>query len=93
MDARQFVRFCEDVLEHPAGEDMGRPLRLEDWQVDLFGEALAVDGDGRPRWQTVATCIPRGNGKTTMLAAYALYRRLGFHEEPAGLSVLRYQLR
>ncbi len=39
----QFVRFCEDVLEHPAGEDIGRPFRLEDWQVDIFEEALALE--------------------------------------------------
>ena len=82
MDAHQFTRFCEDVLEHPAGEDMGRPLRLEDWQVDLFAEALELDAAGRPRWQTVATCIPRGNGKTTMLAAYALYRLLADADNP-----------
>ena len=82
MDADQFIRFCEDCLEHPAGEDMGRPFRLEDWQVDLFTEALAVDMDGRPRWQTVATCIPRANGKTTMLAAYALYRLLADEDNP-----------
>jgi hypothetical protein len=62
VDAQQFIRFYGEALEHPAGEDIGRPLRLEDWQVEIFTAAMELDPAGRPVWQTVATCIPRANG-------------------------------
>ncbi|MBA2708769.1 MAG: hypothetical protein H0U59_13270 [Gemmatimonadaceae bacterium] len=53
----------------------GEPLKLEKWQKRWFREVLARDGDA-PRWHSVALVVPRKNGKSTMLAAYALYSLL-----------------
>ncbi len=54
----------------------GLPLAYEPWQLEFLGEALAVNGDGSPYWSSVVLCVPRKNGKTTLLSAYALYHAL-----------------
>jgi len=54
----------------------GKPLVLEPWQEELFGEALRVDEQGRLVWRSLIVVAPRKNGKTVMLAAYALWRLL-----------------
>lgn len=51
----------------------GRPLVLEPWQLDFCAEALAVDDSEVPYWKTVIAVLPRKNGKTSLLAAYAEY--------------------
>lgn len=71
-----FARFCATVLEHPSGIFAGQPLELEPWQRDVFDAALEVNELEELRWQSVALVVPRKNGKTTLLAAYALYRCL-----------------
>jgi len=73
-DGESFDAFCADFLIHTVDEWDGDPVVLEEWQADVFGEALAVTEEGRWHWRTVVLCLPRGNGKTTMMAAYALYR-------------------
>lgn len=42
----------------------------------LLDEALAYDTDGWPVWNSVVIVMPRKNGKTMLLAAYAVYRLL-----------------
>ena len=54
----------------------GKPLLLEPWQREIMDEALELDDDGRPKWSSVALVLPRKNGKTAMLAAFAVYRLL-----------------
>jgi hypothetical protein len=44
----------------------GEPLKLEPWQKRFWNEALK-------NWRSVVLIVPRKNGKTQMLAAYALY--------------------
>lgn len=51
----------------------GLPLELEGWQLVFLNEALACNPDGTPYWLSVVLCVPRKNGKTTLLSAYALY--------------------
>jgi len=63
------AEHCEQSVDRFAG----LPLVLESWQLDIMGEALAVDADGAPFWKTVVIVLPRKNGKTTMLGAYAAY--------------------
>lgn len=57
----------------------GLPLVLEPWQREALGEALAVDEFDVWVWGTVVWVVPRKNGKTALLAAYALYRLV--HDE------------
>jgi phage terminase large subunit-like protein len=60
-----FARFCASLTQ---SEDRweGRPLLLEPWQKRFWREAL---GD----WRSVVLVVARKNGKTSMLAAFALY--------------------
>jgi Terminase large subunit, ATPase domain len=63
----------------------GVPLTLEDWQFEMMCEALAEEEDGAAYWQTVVLVLPKGNGKTSLLAAYALY---DLHETEGAPEVL-----
>ncbi len=71
-----FAEFCAKHLTQSVDEWDGLPLELEDWQRSMMGVALEYDQDGWPVWRSVVFCIPRKNGKTCLLAAYALYRLL-----------------
>lgn len=61
-----FAAFCESLTQ---SEDRweGEPLILEPWQKRFWKDAL--DGD----WRSLVLLVPRKNGKTQMLAAYAVY--------------------
>lgn len=75
-EVEHFAGFCERYLIQSVDRWDGEPLRLEPFQLDLMGEALAFDAAGLPVWRSVAIVMPRKNGKTQLLAAFALYRLL-----------------
>lgn len=60
---------CVQSVDQFAGE----PLALEPWQVEFMGEVLAVERDETPYWSVGVLVLPRKNGKTTLLGAYADY--------------------
>lgn len=66
------AEYCIQTIDQFAGW----PLELERWQTTFLGEALAVNDDGDPFWDTAVLVVPRKNGKSTMLAAYGLYHLL-----------------
>lgn len=68
-----FAWWCETHCVQSIDQFAGQPLVLEPWQIDFMGEALSVDEEGMPYWATVVLVLPRKNGKTTMLGAYADY--------------------
>lgn len=70
-----FAWWCEQTLEHSVDVFDGQPFSLEPWQQEIVDEAFAV-ADGAYLWRSVAIVLPRKNGKTQILAAYALYRLL-----------------
>jgi phage terminase large subunit-like protein len=63
--ASHFAEFCASLTQ---SEDRweGEPFTLEPWQRRFWREALRD-------WRSVVLIVPRKNGKTTMLAALALY--------------------
>ena len=65
----RFAKFCEKYIVVPKGTGARSPLILRDWQRDLVGSVL----DARSRPRTAAWTLGRGNGKTTLLAAWGLY--------------------
>jgi phage terminase large subunit-like protein len=77
-----FAEFCAEHVVQSVDIFDGEPLALEDWQGRMMAEALAVDEDGAPYWRSVAIVLPRKNGKTALLAAYALYSLLEFEGSP-----------
>jgi hypothetical protein len=71
-----FAHWCAAHCVQWDGRFDGLPLELEPWQLDMMGEALAELGVDEAYWLTVALVIPKKNGKTSLLAAYALYHLL-----------------
>lgn len=70
-DYRRFDAFCSEFLHVPAGFGAGDPLRLRKWQrLDLCKRVLPPTGK-RPRQALFS--MPRGNGKSGLAAALALY--------------------
>jgi phage terminase large subunit-like protein len=69
-----FADFCREHCLQSIDVFEGQPLDPEPWQFSLMEEALAaLDERPTPYWSSVAIVLPRKNGKTTLLAAYALY--------------------
>jgi phage terminase large subunit-like protein len=60
-----FAAFCESLTQSDDRWE-GQPLKLEPWQRRFWKEAL-------DDWRSVVLIVARKNGKTSMLAAYALY--------------------
>lgn len=68
--------WASEYVVQAVDQFAGSALELEDWQLDFMGEALAVDEHDDPYWKSCVLVLPRKNGKTTMLACYALYHAL-----------------
>lgn len=67
--ADRFEDFATKFLTIPKGIGSGQPMRIHDFQHDLISSVW--DAETRPA--LAAWCLPRGNGKTTLLAAAGLY--------------------
>ena len=77
-----FAEWCAEHCVQSIDTFDGEPLDLEPWQFRHMREALAADEDGVPHWRSVVLVLPRKNGKTTLLAAYALYALLEMEGSP-----------
>ena len=64
----RFQSFCEKFIRVPKGQGALTSLRLRSWQRDLVG--TVEDADPEPR--TAGWMMPRGQGKSTLVAAYGL---------------------
>lgn len=67
--SRRFRKFVQEFITVPKGTGASKPLKLRDWQIDLVGSVL--DAEVQPR--TAGWMLPRGQGKSTLLAALGLY--------------------
>lgn len=65
----RFRQFCKKFLRIPKGFDAGKPVLLRDWQVALVASVL----DSEPRPRLAGWMIGRGNGKSSLLAMWAVY--------------------
>lgn len=72
-DYRRFRLFCKTYLSIPKGNGAGMPFKLRPWQVEIARGLMPARGP-RPRAGLVS--LPRGNGKSTLGAALALYALL-----------------
>ncbi len=81
-DVDDFADFCHEHLIQSIDRWDGEPLDLEPWQLDLFGQALSFDESGQPLFTSTVIILPRKNGKTLMLAAYAVWRLLATDGHP-----------
>lgn len=67
LESERFVRFCAKFLRVPKGTGAKKPFRPREWQMDIVRDVL--DSGAR----TVGLMLPRGQGKSTLNAALALY--------------------
>jgi phage terminase large subunit-like protein len=65
----RFATFCLKFIRVPKGTGALSPLRLRFWQEELVGSVL--DAEQVPR--IAGWCLPRGQGKSTLVAALGLY--------------------
>lgn len=67
--AARFAKFAEKFIRVPKGKGAGKPLKLRDWQLDLVGSVLDAD----PWPAQAGWMLPRGQGKSSLVAALGLY--------------------
>ena len=65
----RFAAFCRKFVLVPKGTGAKSPLRLRDWQKGLVGSVL----DAQPRPRTAGWMLPRGQGKSSLMAAWGVY--------------------
>lgn len=65
----RFAAFCDQYVVTPKGTGARGPMRLRPWQVELVGSVL----DPTPRPRLAGWMMPRGQGKSTLVAALGLY--------------------
>lgn len=71
--ATKICGFVE-YLRHVKGELAGQRIRLEPWQVFILTTVFGwVDGEKKRRFRHVYIEVPRGNGKSALSSAIALY--------------------
>ncbi|RIK16412.1 MAG: terminase [Acidobacteria bacterium] len=80
--AARFAAFCDEFVVTPKGTGARGPMTLRPWQVELVGSVL--DPDPRPR--LAGWMMPRGQGKSTLVAALGLHDLL-LGEEGASVVV------
>jgi phage terminase large subunit-like protein len=69
LGAQRFAAFCQKFVTIPKGHNALRPLRFRPWELDLVGSVL----DPIPSPRLAGWMLPRGQGKTTKVAALGLY--------------------
>lgn len=67
--AERFAAFASKYIVTPKGTGARKVMRLRPWQVELVGSVL----DPSPRPRTAGWMMPRGQGKSTLVAALGLY--------------------
>lgn len=71
-------RWC--VL--PSGDHIGQPFALMPWQRAWIHELYRCTEDYTLRYTWSLLGVPKGNGKSPLVAALALYHLLGDNDEP-----------
>ena len=67
--SERFADFCRQFIVTPKGTGARQPMILRPWQRQLVGSVLDVF----PQPRTAGWMLPRGQGKSTLVAALGLY--------------------
>ena len=71
------VKFIEKFCVHGEGDFFGEPFKLDDWQKALIYELYELDDKKRRKYRESMIGLPKGNGKSALIAALGLYELLG----------------
>lgn len=82
-ESERFAQFCRKFLKVTSGHGVGKPLIIRPWQQDLVASVL----DANPVPRLAGWMMPRGQGKSSLLAALSVYK-LFTSDEVARLSVV-----
>jgi len=74
--------WIEEYCVFPSGPMIGLPFVLMPWQRKWIEELYECDEDGNLRYTSSLLGVPKGSGKSTLIAALALYHLLGDSDEP-----------
>lgn len=69
VESERFAKFVDRFIVTPKGTGARKPMRLRPWQLELVASVL--DAARRPR--VAGWMMPRGQGKSTLVAALGLY--------------------
>jgi len=83
--ADRVCNFIEKYIVHIEGAMAGKPFILEAWQREIVSDLFGWKGeDGTRRYRKAYIQVPRGNGKSTLIAALC-NAGLFIEGEPASL--------
>ena len=71
------IKFIEKYCVHSSGDYLGDPFVLRDWQKEIIRELFEIKEDGSYKHHTAYISLPKGNGKTELAGALAVYGLLG----------------
>lgn len=72
--ANRPIEFIEKFCKHSKGKWIGKPVILDLWQKAIIQTIFGfVDENGNRKYKEVMLVVGRKNGKSTLLAAIALY--------------------
>lgn len=71
------IKFIEKYCVHSSGDYLGKPFVLREWQKEMIRELFELREDGSYKHHTAYISLPKGNGKTEIAGALAVYGLLG----------------
>jgi phage terminase large subunit-like protein len=76
-DGTIFDAFCRAHIRQSIGQFAGKPLNLEPFQLDFVNELLSRDPETQRRiYQEAVLLLPRKSGKSTLIAALAVFQTI-----------------
>ncbi|WP_137120919.1 terminase large subunit domain-containing protein [Segeticoccus rhizosphaerae] len=69
VPSERFEKFCTRFVVTPKGTGARKAMRLRPWQVELVASVF----DAQPRPRSAGWMMPRGQGKSTLVAALGLF--------------------
>ena len=70
---RDVVRFIERCCVHGEGDFYGKPFLLDEWQKKILFELYETKPDGTRKYREALIGMPKGNGKTALIACIGLF--------------------
>lgn len=74
--------WIEEYCVYPSGPMIGQPFRLMPWQREFLNDLYECDENGNLTYRWALLGVPKGNGKSPLVACDALFHLLGDPYEP-----------
>ena len=78
------INFIEKFCVFSSGDYLGDPFMLRDWQKEIIRDLFELRSDGSFKHHTAYISLPKGNGKTELAGALAVFGLMGT-DNPAPL--------